>query len=75
MARMNQSRRHGYAPRAKLRLRKNLTERYQEFFVPHQHLHRIDDEGLSLEQPSPYRWVPSETTYGIGSILPVEQNA
>jgi hypothetical protein len=46
----------------------SVTKRYQQFFSPIPSLfYRHDDGNVSLEQPSPLKWVPSETTYGIGS--------
>lgn len=43
-----------------------LQDQYNQFFVAAPlHLWRGDDNNFSLEQPSPYKWIPSETTYGI----------
>ena len=45
-------------------------ELYRNFFVPAPSpLWKNDDDNFSLEQPSPFKWVPSETTYGVGHIL------
>ena len=43
-------------------------ERYQRFFVspPSPSWQNDNSDNSSLEQPSPLKWVPSETTYGIG---------
>jgi hypothetical protein len=44
-----------------------VLKRYQRFFVqPISPSWQNDSDNSSLEQPSPLRWVPSETTYGIG---------
>jgi hypothetical protein len=51
---------------------KKLTveERYRRFFVAAPSVNwRHDDDNFSLEQPSPYRWIPNETTYGIDVTL------
>ena len=43
-----------------------LEKQYEEFFVPRPSpLWLRDEDNFSLEQPSPLKWVPSETTYGI----------
>jgi hypothetical protein len=45
-----------------------IVKRYQKFFYPIPSLVWRQDEDFSpFEQPSPLKWVPSETTYGIGA--------
>jgi hypothetical protein len=65
---MSSARRHNYLKNKALkRKRLSFIKRYQRFFVPPQPtLWQEDDDNSSLEQPSPLKWVPSETTYGIG---------
>jgi hypothetical protein len=49
---------------------------YTTFFVPAPSpFWRNDEENFSLEQPSPFKWVPSETTYGIGPVPNLEPHA
>jgi hypothetical protein len=44
--------------------------RYQQFFVPQPpSTWPQNDDNFSLEQPSPLKWVPTETTYGINVPL------
>lgn len=46
-----------------------LADVYKQFFVPlPSRLWKNDDDHYTLEQPSPFKWVESETTYGIGHI-------
>lgn len=53
--------------RLKLRKDSNFERRYNQFFMsPLPILRHDDNDNSSLEQPSPLKWVPSETTYGIG---------
>lgn len=53
-----------------------IQERYLNYFIPTPSpLWRSDDDNFSLEQPSPYKWVPSETTYGIDVTLCPTPNA
>ena len=55
---------------------KSLEAEYLGIFVPAPLPQwQRDDENYSLEQPSPLKWVPSETTYGVGSLQPVLPNA
>ena len=45
---------------------------YRRLFVPTPSpLWQRDDDNYSLEQPSPLKWEPSETTYGIDVLLPL----
>jgi hypothetical protein len=44
-----------------------VVKRYQRFFIPPPPPSWQSDDNSSLEQPSPLKWVPSETTYGIGA--------
>ena len=47
-----------------------VEKQYLEFFVPNPPpVWRQDDDDVSLDQPSPLKTVPSETTYGIESIV------
>jgi hypothetical protein len=56
--------------RSTAKKQKSLKEKYLGYFSPiHSPLWRNDDENYSLEQPSPLKWVPSETTYGIGPVV------
>jgi hypothetical protein len=53
-----------------------VEELYQRLFVPTPCPQwRNDNENFSLEQPSILKWVPSETTYGVGVILRRKSNA
>jgi hypothetical protein len=60
-----------------LKGRKNsVVQQYKEFFVPApsptwQH----DEDNFSLDQPSPVKWVQTETTYGIDVTLCPMANA
>jgi hypothetical protein len=48
---------------------KNLTQDYAHFFIPRPSpMWPHDDVNFSLDQPSPLKVVPSETTYGIGLL-------
>jgi hypothetical protein len=48
---------------------KNLAQHYVEFFIPRPSPMWIhDDLNFSLDQPSPLKVVPSETSYGIGLL-------
>src|SRR5262245_2291335 len=50
-----------------LRVKKSTVERqYNQFFVPDR---AHDEEVASLDQPSPYKWVETETTYGVETPL------
>jgi hypothetical protein len=56
--------------------RLSVVERYRQFFIPTPSpLWQHDEDNFSLEQPSPYKWVPSETTYGIDVTLCPTPNA
>jgi hypothetical protein len=45
-----------------------VVKRYNRFFVPPPPRPWQQDEDIvPFEQPSPLKWVPSETTYGIGA--------
>lgn len=44
-----------------------LVRQYLRFFSPVPSLGRQDDDNFYFDQPSPLKWVPSETTYGIGT--------
>lgn len=59
------------APRTPTRKKeKSVESEYLGYFVPAPSpLWRSDDENYSLEQPSHLKWVPSETTYGIGHLV------
>lgn len=47
-----------------------VEETYNRFFVPDTNpTWRSDEDNFSLDQPSPLKFVPSETTYGIESLL------
>ncbi len=47
-----------------------VEEEYRQFFVPSPPpAWQQDDDNFSLDQPSPLKFVPSETTYGIESIV------
>jgi hypothetical protein len=53
-----------------------LERRYSHFFVAvPSPLWQHDGDNFSLEQPSPYKWVPSKTTYGIDVTLCPMPNA
>jgi hypothetical protein len=52
-----------------------VQERYYQFFVPTPSPLWRDNDNYSLEQPSPYVWVPTITTYGIDSTLCPVTNA
>lgn len=44
-------------------------KRYRQFFTPFPWLRWQQEDDVSpFEQPSPLKWVPSETTYGIGTM-------
>jgi hypothetical protein len=45
-----------------------IVKRYQRFFtqIPSP-VWRQEEDFFFYEQPSPLKWVPSETTYGIGT--------
>jgi hypothetical protein len=60
-----------------LRVKKaTIQDQYTRFFVPAPSpLWVHDDEGFSLDQPSPYKWVETETTYGIDTTLCPISNA
>jgi hypothetical protein len=58
------------------RKRASVAERYMRFFAPvPSPLWQRDDDNFSLEQPSPFKWEPSETTYGIDVNLCLPPNA
>ncbi len=47
-----------------------VEEQYRHFFVPSPNpTWQRDEDNFSLDQPSPLKFVPSETTYGIESLL------
>jgi hypothetical protein len=52
-----------------------VQERDSQFFVPTPSPLWQNDENYSLEQPSPFVWVPTVTTYGIDSSLCPVTNA
>jgi hypothetical protein len=52
-----------------------IQERYNQFFTPTPSPLWLDNENYSLEQPSPFVWVPTITTYGIDSSLCPVTNA
>lgn len=57
--------------RSEILPRKDRTseELYRQYFVATPSPQwKTDDDHFSLEQPSPLKWVPSETTYGIGQF-------
>jgi len=57
-------------PIHRTKILKTVESEYLGYFVPiPSPLWRNDDENYSLEQPSPLKWVPSETTYGIGTLV------
>jgi hypothetical protein len=46
----------------------SVVKQYERFFTPIPSLFwRQDEDIVFFEQPSPLKWVPSETTYGIGA--------
>jgi hypothetical protein len=45
-----------------------LTRQYLQFFMPVVPVWQHDNDNFSLDQPSPLKWVPTETTYGISSM-------
>jgi len=50
--------------------RSQAEEQYNRFFTPTPSpLWPRDDDNFSLDQPSPYKWVETETTYGIDVTL------
>jgi len=54
----------------------SLEEQYHRFFVAAPApMWRQEGDHFSLEQPSPVKWVPSETTYGINQWLCATSNA
>lgn len=47
-----------------------IEQLYNKFFAPSTNPSwRQDEDNFSLDQPSPLKFVPSETTYGIESLL------
>jgi len=47
-----------------------IIEQYKRFFVPNPSpLWRNDDTNFSVEQPSPLKVVPTETTYGVDDLV------
>jgi hypothetical protein len=56
------------ATRRKRHQSKLLVKHYRRFFIPPPPRHWQQEEDIvPFEQPSPLKWVPSETTYGIGA--------
>jgi hypothetical protein len=64
-------------PTRQNRLKKRVLKResllfvkhYQRFFIqPPPMPWQQDEDIMPFEQPSPLKWVPSETTYGIGTL-------
>ena len=54
----------------------SVEKQYKVFFVPTPSpLWQRDDNNYSLEQPSPFKWIPNETTYGIDVTLCPVPNA
>jgi hypothetical protein len=52
--------------------RSTLERQYMQFFTHNQHFpKRIDRDDFYYDPPSPLKWVPTETTYGIGFMVPV----
>jgi hypothetical protein len=41
-----------------------LMRQYLRFFAPNPHLSQLDESDFYFDQPSPLKWVPSETTDG-----------
>ena len=53
-----------------------IQDRYNQFFVPSPSpLWQREDDNFSLDQPSPVKWVQTETTYGIDVTLCPPANA
>jgi hypothetical protein len=53
-----------------------VQEVYQRYFTPNPSPNwQAENDNFSLEQPSPFKWSPSETTYGIDVILCPAPNA
>jgi len=53
-----------------------VQQKYGNFFVPAPSPYwQQDNEDFSLDQPSPYKWVQTETTYGIDVTLIPGSNA
>jgi len=54
-----------------------IQEQYRKYFVPAPSpTWQNEYDNFSLEQPSPLKWVPSETTYGVNALLlPIVTNA
>jgi hypothetical protein len=48
---------------------KPLESEYLGYFVPPPPVRSDDEDNYSLEQPSHLKWVPSETTYGVGPLV------
>jgi hypothetical protein len=47
---------------------RSFVTRYQKFFIsPAPRTWQEDEDIAPFDQPSPLKWVPSETTYGIGA--------
>jgi hypothetical protein len=47
----------------------SFVKHYQRFFIqPPPMPWQQDEDIMPFEQPSPLKWVPSETTYGIGTL-------
>ena len=44
-----------------------IVKQYERFFTPTPFVWQQNDDFVFYEQPSPLKWVPSETTYGIGA--------
>jgi hypothetical protein len=45
-----------------------FSKRYRRFFIqPLPRTWQQDEDIVPFEQPSPLKWVPTETTYGIGA--------
>ncbi len=50
------------------RRKRTLVEQYQTYFKPTPMVWTIDDD-FSLEQPTPYKVFPTETTYSIADSM------
>jgi hypothetical protein len=56
-------------PRAPKKRKQPLETEYLGYFVPPPISRQDDNDNYSLEQPSHLKWVPSETTYGVGPLV------
>jgi hypothetical protein len=51
------------------RRKKNLVEQYETHFRPVPMVWTTDDDDFSLEQPTPFKVFPTETTYSIADSM------